>query len=172
MKQSCILFLLLCSFPIVLHGQSSAQKPCEISEEFRQFDFWIGEWTVEDSTGTKLGDSSVQSILDGCVVFENWENPGAGYSGKSLNYYNAAIGMWEQKWIDNQGAPIEFKGTYDSAEKTLKFSGSGFQGGNTVKYRLNFHEIKDDYVRQQFFAFDPSREVWVLIFDGHYRRKK
>src|SRR5712691_13226702 len=57
--------------------------PCAKRAEKRQFDFWVGEWAVQTPDGNPAGDSSVQLILDRCVVFENWRGK-KGYNGKSL----------------------------------------------------------------------------------------
>jgi len=69
----------------------------------RQFDFWLGEWSVVTSQGaTPAGDSRIELILGDCVVQENWTSAGnIGYSGKSYNTYNAALKRWEQYWVDN-----------------------------------------------------------------------
>lgn len=46
-------------------------KPCTTRPEYRQFDFWIGEWDVQ-AGGNQAGTNSVQLILGDCVIFENW----------------------------------------------------------------------------------------------------
>src|SRR5712692_8138415 len=46
-------------------------NPCG-APEYRQLDFWVGEWEVRGPLGRHLGDSRVQQILRDCVVFENW----------------------------------------------------------------------------------------------------
>ena len=170
MKLCAVVFIFMCGTSL-LYAQNNTQKKCYSSEEFRQFDFWVGEWNVQDSTGAQLGESSVQRILDGCVILENWENKNSGYSGKSFNYYNANLNTWEQKWIDNQGVPIEFKGNFFPEEKALKFDGIAFENGKEVSYKLNFYSKEADYVQQQFFRYDELKKSWVLIFDGHYHRK-
>ena len=76
-----------------------AQKPCS-RPEFRQFDFWIGEWEAFGKNGQKGGDSKISVILDSCVILEEWTSANAQqgliYSGKSFNSYNAATKQWQQ----------------------------------------------------------------------------
>jgi len=56
--------------------------PCA-TPEHRQFDFWLGEWEVF-ANGQKIANSSIQLILDDCVVFENYAAL-RGYAGKSFS---------------------------------------------------------------------------------------
>ena len=83
-----------------------AQKPCS-KPEFRQFDFWIGEWEAFGLKGQKAGDSRISLILDSCVILEEWTSAnalqGVIYTGKSFNSYNAATRQWQQTWTDNTG---------------------------------------------------------------------
>src|SRR3712207_1307780 len=73
--------------------QSASARPCRDSQEYRQLDFWVGEWEVLGPKGKTVGASSVQLILGDCVVFENWTGAG-GYTGKSFNLYDARTRKW------------------------------------------------------------------------------
>src|SRR4051812_1628318 len=42
-------------------------KPCSHRPEFRQFDFWIGQWDVEMG-GQKAGANRIDKSLDGCLL--------------------------------------------------------------------------------------------------------
>src|SRR4029077_6140008 len=99
-------------FGKILELVTHNQKPCAYAAENRQFDFWLGEWSVVTSQGaTPAGDSRIELILGDCVVQENWTSKGnIGYSGKSYNIYNAALKRWEQYWVDNAGGNIFFYG--------------------------------------------------------------
>src|SRR6187431_2742470 len=84
-----------------------AQKPCS-SSEYRQFDFWIGEWEAFGPKGQKAGDSKISLLLDSCTIFEEWVSStvqkGLRFAGKSFNMYNAAKKRWQQYWLDNTGS--------------------------------------------------------------------
>src|SRR5215475_13918500 len=92
-------------------------KPCGAKPEYRQFDFWIGEWDVE-AGGKPAGTNSVRLILGDCVIFENWKGAG-GMTGKSFNIYNAAIGKWQQTWVDSSGNALEFYGEFKDGAMRL-----------------------------------------------------
>ena len=65
--------------------------PCEAAE-YRQFDFWIGDWAVT-SGGEAAGTNSIQPVHGGCALEENWQGSGeGGISGSSFNIYDNATG--------------------------------------------------------------------------------
>ena len=96
MKKSLLISLLFVSQFVF------AQKlPCS-KPEFRQFDFWIGEWEAFGVNGKKGGDSKISLILDSCIILEEWTSAGVQqglrYAGKSFNTWNAASKQWQQTW--------------------------------------------------------------------------
>ncbi len=100
----------------------SAQKPCS-RPEFRQFDFWLGEWEAFTPNGNKGGDSKISLILDSCVILEEWTSAntqqGLIYTGKSFNSDNAASKQWQQTWTDNTGNTTEFLSGEGSSGKIV-----------------------------------------------------
>ena len=74
---------------------------------YRQFDFWLGEWTVQGKAGKTVGRSRIESVLGGCAIAETWTSgSGPANDGTSLNRYDAATRQWEQYWVDAQGGRL------------------------------------------------------------------
>src|SRR5215469_9182743 len=97
-------------FAAILDKADHNAFPCKYKPEYQQFDFWIGEWDVKQTgIDQQVGSSSIQKILDGCVVLENWTG-GIGGTGKSLNIYDSNTNKWEQYWVDSTGGRILFIG--------------------------------------------------------------
>jgi len=143
--------------------QPAAPKPCS-SKEARQFDFWIGQWDVH--AGGKLrGKSSIQSILDGCTIYEQYDGVN-GYSGKSLNVFDAPDGKWRQFWIDNQGLLLQLEGRYEDGKMIL--SGPSLMQGNEVLNRITWQRNPDGSVRQHWEISKDGGGSWESAFDGHY----
>ena len=73
--------------------------------QHRQFDFWIGEWTIGPSQ-----ESSITS--DGCAIFEHYR-PGMGAFGKSISVYDEMTGKWNQTYLFSagSGAPLLLEGS-------------------------------------------------------------
>src|SRR6202008_4805754 len=67
--------------------------PCDAAE-FRAFDFWIGEWRVTGPAGKLAGINRIEREYDGCVLHEHYVT-GRGYSGESLNTYDAGPKVWQ-----------------------------------------------------------------------------
>jgi len=78
-------------FQEVIDIATKTSAPCMAQPEYSQFDFWVGDWEVRNPQGQIVGSSSIQKVVNGCVILENWTSASGG-TGKSLNYYNAAIG--------------------------------------------------------------------------------
>jgi hypothetical protein len=155
---------------------SFAQKPCS-RPEFRQFDFWIGEWEAFGPNGKKGGDSKISLILDSCVILEEWTsaNPQQGltYSGKSFNTYNTATRQWQQTWVDNTGSTTEFLRGEGKDGKVVYYADHVVDAkGKAFMRRLTFTKLNEDKVRQFGERSDDSGKTWTTEYDLEYRRKK
>ena len=146
------------------------QKPCSQAMQ-RQFDFWIGEWTVSDPDGKQVGRSRIESTLDRCVIHEHWTGTG-GSDGESFNIYNAATRQWEQFWVDNGGNRLHLKGGLVDGAMVLR----GVQDVPNAKTGMLQHERitwtpnPDGSVRQRWETSTDDGKSWVVAFDGIYRR--
>ncbi|WP_040368053.1 hypothetical protein [Balneola vulgaris] len=167
---SIALFFLMSFHSLQGYGQGS-NNACN-TPEHRQFDFWVGDWNVLDANGTQLGTSKVELILNDCVIFENWTSNNPGYAGKSFNYYNPFTAKWNQKWIDTNGLPIEFEGSFDPEAQALIYSATTLnQNGQLVQNKLSFYKKSEDYVNQVWEQSTDAGNTWRVVFDGHYYRK-
>ncbi len=166
------IFLVLAFMGSVQAQQAQNPKPCYAQPEYRQFDFWIGEWDVISKQGQPLGQSKIELILDGCVIFENWYSAQGAFTGKSLNYYNRETGEWVQKWIDNRGQPIEFSGSYSAEDKAMYYTAvTRGPNGSEVLNKLSFYHINRNRVNQVWEQSADGGKTWQTIFDGLYNRK-
>lgn len=141
--------------------------PCMVRPEFRQFSFWVGGWDVQVG-GLTVAHSRIETLLDGCVIQENWM-PFSGVEGKSWNFYNSGAGKWEQVWM-SAGNTLKLSGSF--REGAMRFEGTTPQAaGATVQERLTFTPMPDGRVHQ---VWDQSRDggkTWSNAFDGIYISK-
>lgn len=154
---------------------SKAQLPCS-KPEFRQFDFWVGDWEAFAPNGNKAGDSKISVLLDSCVILEEWTglpNQGFTYAGKSFNSYNAATKQWQQTWTDNTGNTTEFLRGEGSNGKVIYYADkvTGAKGKLFMR-RLTFTKLSNEKVRQFGEKSDDEGKTWVAEYDLEYRRKK
>ena len=149
-----------------------AQQPtgpkCSAPES-QQFDFWIGEWEVR--SGENLaGHNSIQPILDGCVLQENWKGAG-GSSGSSFNFYDPQAKRWRQFWVWRNGTTLELEGAYADGKMVLTGSSLG-RDGKTVHNRITWYDNADGTVRQHWQTRPTPDAEWNTAFDGLYRKAK
>lgn len=152
---------------IVAQAQKNA-NPCN-QPEFRQFDFWIGEWDVT-ANGNPAGTNTIELVSGSCALLENWVGRG-GVDGKSLNYFNPADGKWHQLWVGAGGSILDLVGEYK--DDTMRFTGETRRpnGGRTLQ-RLTFFRLSPDRVRQFWEQSADEGKTWTVAFDGNYVRKK
>ena len=153
-----------------------AQKPCS-APEFRQFDFWIGEWEAFAPNGNKGGDSKISLILDSCTILEEWTGAtiqrGLRFSGKSYNTYNARKKRWQQYWVDNTGGTTEyFNGHYENGKMIVQTDNIKVNDSTWIMQRMTFHNLGPDKVRQHGESSKDGGKTWTTSFDLEYRRKK
>jgi tetratricopeptide (TPR) repeat protein len=147
----------------VVDATTANATPCEHTAENRQFDFWIGEWNVETTTGQPAGSSKVERILNGCALLESWS--GAG-DGKSLNIYNANKKQWQQFWVDAGGEVHEYAGNLVNGE--MKFEGpAADRAGNRTMRRMTFTKLDGGRVRQRG-EVSPDGTKWSVEYDLTY----
>ena len=113
-----ILLLLLSSMlPAAAFGQETEEEtppapaPLRCSDpQYRQFDFWLGEWSVT-SSGAPAGTNVIRAIQGGCALQENWQGAGTGgITGTSYNIYDRDSGQWHQTWVDASGTLLQLDG--------------------------------------------------------------
>lgn len=150
-------------------GSAQAPQPCREAAH-RQLDFWVGEWEVQGPKGKTAGVSTVQLILNNCVVFENWTGA-SGYTGKSFNLYDARERKWKQFWVDDRGGMLEFTGEF--RDGAMRYEGQSIaQDGRPVTDRLTFFPLAEGRVRQLWEQSPDKGKTWNTVFDGTYIRKK
>ena len=175
MKTSDAAAAALAALVVLPGGSAVAQAPaaappaCQ-SAEYRQFDFWLGEWEVFLPNGKKAGDSRIEPIGAGCALLENWSGNG-GFSGKSLNSYDSTDKRWHQSWVDSSGSRLELAGSFADRRMVLASApataGSAPGGVQRIAWSVN----DDGSVRQLWESSADAGKTWTVQFDGKYLRR-
>ena len=153
---------LLVSVTASAQAQSNVAAQRCSSPEYRQFDFWLGEWDVYQ--GDKLaGRNSIRSILNGCAVIEEWSGTG-GFKGSSLNFYNSGTKRWHQTWIDSQGQSLALEGQFEAGSMVLQ----NLAEENAARHRITWTPMPDKSIRQHWQVRDKPDAEWRTLFDGKY----
>jgi hypothetical protein len=91
-----------------------------VTPSYRQWDFWVGDWDVFDISNltTKVARVRVESILNGCVLRENYEDTD-GYHGQSLSIFDASRQLWHQSWMTDRGQLLMIEGGMQAGAMVL-----------------------------------------------------
>ncbi len=75
--------------PTTAIAQNAQQARCS-TPEYRQFDFWAGDWVVHNAAGKLAGTNTITPMLNGCVLHEQWEGAGRGWTRAVCCSYSTA----------------------------------------------------------------------------------
>lgn len=167
MKIIIVFLLFLASFQL---SASEQPVPCS-AKEYRQFDFWIGDWDVFDPAGKKVGENKIEKILNGCSLQESWQST-TGYRGHSYNIYDQTQGIWHQTWVDIGGNLLQLDGNFKDGSMVMEGVTHGQNG--KVLNRVTWTPTKagdETHVRQVWEVTSDSGKTWQTLFDGLYKKK-
>jgi hypothetical protein len=137
--------------------------------EARQFDFWIGEWDAvwgDNERGTNV----VRAVLDDAVILENFDGrPGTPLVGMSVSVYSAALGKWQQTWVDNQGGYLDFVGEFANERMVLQRTAT--RQGPTFLQRMVWHNIEHAQFDWNWERSDDAGQSWQVLWHIHYTRR-
>lgn len=159
---------------IALASSLGLFAPCAISAaacdapEHRAFDFWLGEWRVQTPEGRVAGINRIEREYGGCVLHERYAT-GRGYSGESLNIYDAGRKIWHQTWIDTTGTLLLLEGGIRDGKMVLEGETVGTDA-KVTKHRITWTPNADGSVRQLWESTDANGQ-WTTAFDGMYTRQ-
>ena len=144
-----------------------ADAPCS-GPEYRQFDFWVGDWQVQGKNGKVAGINRITQEYGGCVIHEHYAT-GRSYSGESLNTYDAARKVWHQTWVDDSGLLLTLEGRLVGKDMVLE-GVAPTPAGTMAKQRITWTPNPDGSVRQHWeISTEPGK--WKTVFDGLYTKK-
>ena len=101
---------------------SPSPAPCA-APEYRQFDFWLGDWNVYNPAGALVGTNRVTREFDGCVLQEHWVAAGTSpQRGSSFNTWSPGARKWHQTWVDSTGGFLLLDGEVSIWVGSLPFT--------------------------------------------------
>lgn len=156
-------------FMDIVRRSDIAVNPCKAAPEFRQFDFWIGEWEAKTPQGQTGGTSSIQLILGQCIILENWTGT-SGTNGKSFNIFDTNDKKWHQTWVDNKGTFAHYIGEFKDGKMAIV--ADTILAGKKTLAKMTFSKLPNGDVRQHGENSVDEGKTWSTSFDLIYSRKK
>lgn len=153
--------------------QPKVIPPCS-DAAYRQFDFWLGEWTVlraADESGDEAF-SSISQIMQGCALQERYHTT-AGYSGESLNWYDPELMQWRQTWVDVSGTVLQLSGGLnEQGQMVLSGNNRRDERDKPLIDRISWTPYDDGTVVQQWDISRDNGVTWERIFSGLYEPRR
>ena len=143
-------------------------RPCT-SAEYRQFDFWAGDWDVQTPNGHPAGHNLVTLEQDGCLLIEHWKSSAGGQTGTSFNYYDVRDKKWHQLYLDNSGNAGAFPamaGTLVGDKMVLRTD-----PGVSPVSRWTWYVLAPGKVRQMAEQSTDGQKTWSVTWDSVYVRR-
>jgi hypothetical protein len=169
---SCFCLLTICGTPpAIAQSAPTTKPPACTAAEYRQFDFWQGDWDVRDASGKIVGRNRIVSLHGGCALQESWTGAG-GVSGTSVNVYDNDRKRWHQTWVDNGGGLLHLDGgIVDGAMVLRGESIAADASSKPTLQRITWTPQSDGRVRQLWESSSDSGKTWSVVFDGIYSKR-
>jgi hypothetical protein len=160
---------LLVSGTGIIAGQQPQLVSCG-SAEYRQFDFWVGDWDVSDvkQPDSVVARARVELILGRCALLETYDGKN-GLSGQSFSMYDSGRRVWHQSWVTNRGQLLVIEGRLEGDRMVL----SGpfpVPSGKPGLIRGIWYVIQDG-VRETAETSEDGGKSWKPLFDLVFRKR-
>ena len=157
---------LACIAPAVAaSGATAPTSPECIAAEYRQLDFWIGDWNTLEADapeGPSIARARVEPIAQGCAIHELYEQ-NDGLIGDSILSYDPVRKQWQQTWVTNRGAIMVLWGGVKNGALVLEGE-SHLKGGRSVMQRITW-KAQDEGVRESAMQSKDGGKTWTPAFD-------
>ena len=139
-----------------------------VEPEFRQLDFWLGDWDTYEMADTAkvVARNRVTAILGGCVLREVYEQ-NDGLVGESYSLWDAARGVWHQSWVTNRGTLLLLDGRLEKGRMVMTGREKTPDGKASLLRGIWWVEGKD--VRSKAERSADGGKSWTPVFDIVFR---
>jgi hypothetical protein len=136
--------------------------------EFRQFDFFAGDWDTYDVADPSkvVARNRVTVVLDGCAVREVYQQ-NDGLVGESLSIYDATRRGWHQSWVTNRGSLLLLNGGLEGGRMVLTGPDRAADGMPSLLRGVWWKEGVN--VREKAERSVDGGRTWAPVFDIVFR---
>lgn len=179
--------LLLGAFPAPSAAQEKpAPLPCP-APEARQFDFWIGDWSVENRnpTGpnhwvtTGYATDRVYAVVGGCAIVEHWRGEALGgptpIVGYSIRAWDPEAESWRLvlRWpMDPESVGFfELDGRFRHGRGEFERRAVNPATGDSVVTRYTFSDASADRLRWHLQRSTDGGQSWIANWIMEFSRR-
>ena len=156
------------SLPLELTGAPPRPAPTCVAPEYRQFDFFAGDWDTYDvGEPTRIvARNRVTAMLGGCAVREVYRQTD-GLAGESFSTYDAPHGTWHQSWVTNRGTLLLLTGRLEGDRMVLTGTETAADGASSL-LRSTWFPVPNA-VRETAERSTHGGKSWKPVFDIVFR---
>lgn len=157
-------------------SRTTAASPCAADSNYQRLAFWVGDWTVYDSTGKRYATQRVRAVLDACAITAEWTGT-KGDKGLSMSAFDGKTGEWKQVYASNQlpypsGVPIR--------HSDVTYGGPGIRfiplidqaKGEFARTRVTIMPSGEHSAMQLFEDSPDSGKTWHTLFKAEHRPQR
>ncbi len=135
---------------------------------YHQFDFWVGQWTVTNSSGKVVGTDTVTRELNGCIIYERYVDAGDNSVGIGLSGVQFGNRAWHQTFMDDAGAVITLDGSFHNGKMELR--GTNYPAGSPLMSD-GIWMLHGNVVEEIWKVSTDGGRTWKVRFDGFFHRR-
>jgi hypothetical protein len=140
-------------------------------DEYRQFDFWVGDWVVY-SQAEMVGFNKINKIEGDCILRENWKSVVSSHTGSSYNFYDKSDKKWKHLWMGSDGVAVVVKGNFRDNKMIMTGDEYRDEKNNRIVNKITWTANPDGTVRQVWEQSSDGGQAFTVLFDALYRRRK
>ena len=170
LRISLMLILLGAATQVLADSPSTNPPPgCNVPE-YRQLDFWLGDWdTFDPDSATSVARAHVDLIAAGCAVHELYEQTD-GLIGDSILSFDPVRKLWQQTWVTNRGSLMVIAGGFKDGALTLEGS-MHFRNGKSALQRITW-KAEGSGVRESSVVSKDGGKNWEPAFDVLFKKHR
>jgi hypothetical protein len=150
----------------------AAALPCSADSGYRRLAFWVGDWTVFDSTGKRYASQRVRDAVDQCALTVEWTGT-VGDKGLSVFGYDARSASWKQMYVSNQlprpSGVILRQSDPEYAGPGVRFVAVVTPPPGASRARVTIMPLPGSGVMQLFEESRDDGKSWTTVFKGEHR---
>jgi len=181
MKLACLVVVTACASSHPVSAPAPAIAQACAGPEYRQLDFWVGDWTVAIHARAKPGVEQWQDThgtqhithtLQSCVIEENFSaEPPVQFAGRSFSTFDAIAKKWRQTWVDDSGGYLAFTGGPE-ADGFALYGEPRELAGVKFQMRMVWSKITHDALRWEWQRSEDNWATNQLMIGIDYTRAR
>jgi hypothetical protein len=168
LRVSVMLVLLGLSIASASGAPTRPPAGCNIPE-YRQFDFWLGDWDTFDpgDSTASIARAHIDLIAAGCALHELYEQTD-GLIGDSILSFDPVRKLWQQTWVTNYGSILVIAGGFKDGALSMEGT-MHLPNGTSLLQRITWKR-EGSGVRESSTLSKDGGKTWEPSFDVLFQR--